>query len=232
MTLLKIGEEALVDLSTFSLDGRSKKWFRHVVRKLEEEGYIFDIVPQESVAGILPELKVISDDWLLTKNTREKSFSLGCFNETYLRETPIAVVRSSERIVAFANVWATGGKQELSVDLMRYSHLAPSCIMDYLFACIMLWGGNNGYRVFNLGMAPFAGMETRPVAPLWNRMGAFLYKHGENFYNFQGLRQYKDKFDPVWKPKYLATPGGFSLPTVLKDVSALISGGIKGVFTK
>jgi len=232
MTLLKIGEEALVDLSTFSLDGRSKKWFRHIVRKLEEEGYSFDIVPLESVAGILPELKVISDDWLLTKNTREKSFSLGCFNETYLRETPIAVVRSSEKIVAFANVWATGGKQELSVDLMRYSHLAPSGIMDYLFARIMLWGGNNGYRVFNLGMAPFAGMETRPVAPLWNRMGAFLYKHGENFYNFQGLRQYKDKFDPVWKPKYLATPGGFSLPTVLKDVSALISGGIKGVFTK
>jgi phosphatidylglycerol lysyltransferase len=75
-------------------------------------------------------------------------------------------------------------------------------------------------------------MEQRPVAPLWNRMGAFLYRHGENFYNFQGLRHYKEKFDPVWKPKYLATPGGLSLPVVLKDVSALISGGIKGVFTK
>ena len=232
LTLLKIGEEALVDLATFSLDGGSKKSLRRIARKLGQEGYCFEIISQESIAGILPELKAISDDWLLTKHTREKGFSIGCFNETYLLQTPIAVVRTADGIVAFANVWATGDKQELSVDLMRYSHLAPPGIMDYLFVQILQWGGAQGYRVFNLGMAPFAGMENRPVAPLWNRMGAFLYRHGENFYNFQGLRQYKEKFDPVWKPKYLATPGGFALPVVFKDVSALISGGIKGVFTK
>lgn len=232
MTLLKIGEEALVNLPSFSLDGGSKKSLRRTARKLGEEGYSFEIIPVGSVAGILPELKSISDDWLMTKNTREKSFSLGSFNEAYLLETPIAVVRSAEGIVAFANMWTPANKQEMSVDLMRYSHMAPPGIMDYLFVCMMQWGGTQGYTFFNLGMAPFGGMEQRPVAPLWNRMGAFLYRHGENFYNFQGLRHYKEKFDPVWKPKYLATPGGLFLPVVLKDVSALISGGIKGVFTK
>ena len=78
--------------------------------------------------------------------------------------------------------------------------------MDYLFVELMLWGEAEGYRWFNLGMAPLAGLEDRALAPLWNRLGALLFRHGEHFYNFQGLRQYKEKFDPVWEPRYLASP--------------------------
>jgi phosphatidylglycerol lysyltransferase len=63
-------------------------------------------------------------------------------------------------------------------------------------------------------------------------MGSLLYEHGEHFYNFQGLRQYKAKFDPEWEPRYLASPGGFTLPRVLTQVSALISGGLRGVVSR
>lgn len=48
----------------------------------------------------------------------------------------------------------------------------------------------------------------------------------------QGLRLYKDKFDPVWEPRYLASSGGLALPVILKDLTQLISGGVKGVFLK
>jgi phosphatidylglycerol lysyltransferase len=89
-----------------------------------------------------------------------------------------------------------------------------------------------GYQWFNLGMAPLSGLEDRPLAPLWNRMGAFMFRHGEHFYNFQGLRQYKEKFDPEWGPKYLASPGGLALPRILTNIASLISGGLKGVITK
>ncbi len=57
-------------------------------------------------------------------------------------------------------------------------------------------------------------------------------RHGEHFYNFEGLRAYKAKFQPEWRPKYLAAPRGLGLPAVLLDVSALISGGLKGVLTR
>ena len=80
--------------------------------------------------------------------------------------------------------------------------------MEYLFVGLMLWGRDEGYRRFNLGMAPLSGIQDRTLAPLWNRMGAFLYRHGEHFYNFQGLRDFKQKYDPDWQPKYLACPGG------------------------
>jgi phosphatidylglycerol lysyltransferase len=81
-------------------------------------------------------------------------------------------------------------------------------------------------------MAPFSGLESRALAPLWTRVGALMYRYGEHFYNFQGLREYKEKFDPVWEPRYLASPGGLALPRVLTSVAALISGGIKGVVAK
>ncbi len=91
-----------------------------------------------------------------------------------------------------------------SLDLMRSSHGAPASIMEYLFIKIMLWGKSQGYRWFSLGMAPLSGLEARELAHLWNRMGAFMFQYGESFYNFQGLRHYKEKFYPEWKPKYLA----------------------------
>ena len=67
---------------------------------------------------------------------------------------------------------------------------------------------------------------------LWAKVGRFVYGHGESFYNFQGLRAYKEKFAPVWEPRYLAYPGGLALPRVVTDVSALIAGGYRRIFTK
>jgi len=104
--------------------------------------------------------------------------------------------------------------------------------MDFLFAHLMMWGAAEGYRWFNLGMAPMSGFEARALAPAWTRIGAMLYRHGEHFYNFRGLRRYKEKFQPQWEPRYLAAPGGFALPGVLTNVAALISGGLAGVIAK
>jgi len=232
LTLLKIGEEARVPLDDFSLEGGSRKWMRKMLRKVEEEGCSFAIVPQSQIESVLPELRAISDSWLNEKKTREKGFSLGFFAEEYVRRFPVAVVRKGDPIVAFANIWTSGEGEELSVDLMRQLPEAPSGVMDYIFANLMLWGRHETYRWFNLGMAPLAGLENRSLGPLWNRVGALTYQFGENFYNFQGLRQYKDKFDPVWEPMYLASPGGLALPRILTNLATLIAGGFRGIFAK
>ena len=232
LTLLKIGEEARVRLEYFSLEGGSRKWMRKMLRRVEDEGCAFDIVPRERVASVLPELRAISDAWLTEKKTREKGFSLGFFAEEYVRRFPVAVVKRGDRIVAFANMWTSAGAEELSVDLMRQTPDAPSGVMDFMFVNLMLWGQNETYRWFNLGMAPLAGLENRSLAPMWNRVGAVTYRFGENFYNFQGLRQYKDKFDPVWEPMYLASPGGLALPRILTNLATLIAGGFRGIFAK
>ena len=232
LSALKLGEEARVPLTAFGLEGSDRKNLRYIQRKLTKLGCTFDVVPAEAVPDLLPLLQTISDAWLAEKNTREKGFSLGFFNADFLCRTPMALVRLEGKIVAFANVWPSAGQEELTIDLMRYLPEAPNGAMEYLFIEMMRWGQAQGYRWFNLGMAPLSGMESRDQAPLWHKLGHWVARHGEHFYNFQGLRQYKEKFDPIWSPKYLACPGGFSLPRILADVGALVSGGFKGILLK
>lgn len=232
LSLVKLGEEGRAPLADFTLEGREHRGLRHSTRNVERLGGVFEIVPTEEVPALLPELRAISEDWLARKHTREKRFSLGSFREEYIRRQPVAVVRLEGRIVAFANLWLTDGREELSLDLMRYASGAPNGTMEFLFAKIMLWGREQGYGWFNLGMAPLSGLEARQMAPPLARLGTFLYRHGEIFYNFQGLRTYKEKFDPVWEPRYLATPGGLAFPRIVANLVALVSGGMRGVFLK
>lgn len=232
LTLLKLGEEARVPLGTFSLEGGSRKSLRHIYHRMEKEGCAFEVIPSENITSLLAEFKNISDTWLTEKNTREKRFSLGFFDAEYLKRFPAGIVRKDGKIIAFANIWTGAQKEELSIDLMRYLPEAPSGVMDFLFVHLMLWGKQEGYRWFNLGTAPLSGLENRPLAPLWNRIGSLIFRYGEHFYNFQGLRGYKEKFDPRWEPKYLASPGGLFLPRILTDIAALIAGGLKGVISK
>jgi phosphatidylglycerol lysyltransferase len=232
LAAFKLGEEARVPLADFSLEGSARAEPRQDHRRAVRDGATFDVVPASEVEALLPKLREISDDWLRDKSTAEKHFSVGAFSEDYLRRFYVALVRREGEPVAFANLWAAGTKRELSVDLMRFGPDAPRSAMDYLFVELMLWGRAQGYEWFNLGMAPLAGLEEHPLAPAWHRVGNFVFRHGEHFYNFEGLRQYKSKFRPVWEPKYLVAPGGIALPRILLDVSALIAGGIKELFAK
>ncbi len=232
LTAMKLGEEGVVPLAGFSLEGPARKDLRQARRRAQRDGLSFELVPPQAVPALMDELRQVSDRWLAEKHTREKGFALGYFRPDYLAHFPCALIRLQGRIVAFANVWASAGRHELSIDLMRHLPAAPRSVMDYLFVELMLWGAREDYGQFNLGMAPLSGLEFHPLAPLWHRLGTLIYQQGEHFYNFEGLRAYKEKFAPVWRPKYLVAPGGMSLPTILLDVAALISGGIKGVFSR
>jgi len=229
---LKFGEEARVALAGLTLEGSVHKQQRYLLRSIERAGGSFEVLPPEQVAPRLPEIAAISDAWLRAKQTREKGFSLGSFDPDYLTQSPLALVRQQGAIVAFANLWCGAECEEVSPDLMRYRPDAPASVMEYLFLRIMLWAQAERYRWFNLGMAPLAGLQARDAAPLWNRAGALAFRYGGRFYNFQGLRHFKDKFDPEWQPKYLVYPGGIMLPRVLANVASLVSGGLRGVVAK
>ena len=232
LTFVKLGEEATVDLAAFTIEGGQAAKYRQAMRRLEKDQGTFRIIEAPGVPAVMAQLRAVSDDWLAQKASAEKGFSLGFFDEAYLAHFPVAVVERQGRIQAFANLWPGPGDVELSVDLMRYHREAPKGVMEALLVHVMQWGKARGYRQFVLGMAPLSGFEDSPVASLWNRLGAFLYEHGEPVYNFQGLRAYKDKFSPVWDPRYLAYPGGLALPRIMADISALIAGGYRQIFLK
>ena len=189
------------------------------------------MIPPAQVAAVLPELRAVSDAWLAAKNTAEKRFSLGYFDERYLEYFDCGIVRRGGTIVAFANLWRAGSG-ELSVDLMRYNAGAPKGVIDFLLTECMLWGRAQGFHWFNLGMAPLSGLEEHALAPTWHKLGRLVQRYGEVFYHFEGLRRFKEKFLPVWRPRYLAAPDGLATAGALLDVTALISGGVGKVLRK
>ena len=231
LVTVKLGEEARVPLAEFSLEGPRRAALRQAWRRAEREGASFAVLMPPAVASELPALGAVSEAWLVHKRTREKRFSLGTFDPDYVAACPVAVVKRDGAIIAFANLWAGTAREEAAIDLMRHTPEAHG-IMDYLFVELLLWAKTTGYRWFNLGMAPLTGIEHRPLAPLWNRLAALAYTHGELFYNFQGLRKYKEKFDPVWEPRYLVSPGGLVLPRNVASIALLTSGGLKGLWRK
>src|SRR5205807_9419679 len=147
------------------------------------------------------------------ENRRRESFSepaIVAASENWGRESfsETAIVAASEndsrpRILAFANLLRDPKRDELSVDLMRYRSDGPS-VMDFLLVSLFLWGKEQGYKRFNLGMAPLASVGELSGAHARERLANLLFQHGENWYNFQGLRFYKEKFDPEWVPRYMA----------------------------
>jgi phosphatidylglycerol lysyltransferase len=232
LSVVKLGEVARVRLTDFSLDGPKRRNLRRVWRKAVDDGCSFETLAECELERVLPELHTVSDEWLRAKSTREKGFSLGRFDDAFVRRATIGLVRREGRIIAFVTLWRSGHRAEVEVDLMRYVADSPPGLMRYALIEAMFWAKNEGYGWFNLGMAPLSGIRVSAVTPIWNQLSLAVRGVGERYYNFQGVRDFKEWFYPEWEPSYLVSPGGTRRPIVLANVSALISGSIGGVFRK
>jgi phosphatidylglycerol lysyltransferase len=232
LALAKLGEEATVPLAGFGLTGKGRGKLRSECRASARNGCVVEVVTGDDVEPLLPQLRAVSDAWLAARNAKEKRFSLGAFDEEYVRRFPVAVARLDGQVVAFASLWASRGRHEVKVDLMRRVAGAPRTVMSHLFVESMSWARDEGYASFSLGMAPLSGLRTDGTASFWDRVGTFLWTHGEHFYNFQGLRQFKERFDPQWQPRYVASRGGPALPVMMLNVATLVGGGLRGLVSR
>jgi lysylphosphatidylglycerol synthetase-like protein (DUF2156 family) len=62
-----------------------------------------------------------------------------------------------------------------------------------------------------------------------SRVGRLMFERGEEIYNFRGVHKFKDKYDPVWQPRYIAAPNKWAIPVLLADVGIMSSGGMAGI---
>jgi len=229
LAMRKVGEAAVIDAAHFTTEGKGKQNLRTAVNRAEREGASFEVAPPGAARALEAELRAVSDAWLNHHNGSEKAFSLGRFDIDYLDRSPIAVARENGHIVAFANLLVGAGGREAMIDLMRHDPDGPHGIMDYLFTRTAQWAREQGVERLDLGMAPLSGLEDRRMAPVFARVGALVFEEGGAVYGFQGLRAYKAKFGPVWRPKFIAAPTTTPLALALLDVALLTSGGWLGL---
>ncbi|MHB2021306.1 MAG: phosphatidylglycerol lysyltransferase domain-containing protein [Candidatus Xenobia bacterium] len=223
---LPIGHEAVVDLQGFNLAGSKNKGIRSAVNRLKKQGYQANVVAAPLPDKLVAELRQVSDSWLTMMHGKEKRFSLGAFDDAYLKNGPALVVTDAQgKPVAFANIVPEYQKNELTVDLMRRTPEAPRGTMEFLFASLFEWGKEHGYQTASMGCAPLSGVGEQKGDPMLEKLVHLAYEHGNRFYSFKGLRAFKDKWDPTWHPVYLAWQGApTGLPGTMLALLALSSG--------
>lgn len=223
----KLGEEAVVDLTAFDLKGNKAKSQRHAINAMEKAGGTFRVVAGDELRALLPQARLVSDAWLAAKGATEKGFSLGRFDEDYLLRFPCAIVESAAgKVIGFANVLEAPHAGEMSIDLMRHAEPddgIPSP-MEFLILKLMESARERGFRRFNLGMAPLAAVGATHRARPVERLAHQFFLHGEAWYNYQGLRRFKERFHPVWEPRYLAYRRPWDWPFAVAATTQLISG--------
>ncbi len=200
---LKIGDDAIVNLATFSLGGNVKKELRHTLNRLEKSG-IHTVHFEPPISDdVIRQLQEVSEEWLQIPGRRERRFTLGLFEPNYIRSTPVfAAADGDDKILAFVNVIPSYGKGEATVDLLRRRMEAPNGIMDYLLIKLLFQSTEQGFARFNLGMAPMSGFQEREQATPEERAIHYFFQHLNFMFSYTGLRAYKAKFASFWEPRY------------------------------
>lgn len=219
---LKIGDEAIVDLSAFTLEGKAAKNLRVTLNRLEREGIRTELYEPPLSAPLMRQLREVSDEWLQIPGRRERRFSLGFFDEAYLSSTPVfAASGQDQRILAFVNLVPSCKPDEATVDLMRRRTVAPNGVMDYVFVKLFLLFKQQGVARFNLGMAPMAGFRAQEEATPQERAIHAFFQHLNFLFSFKGLLAYKAKFASYWEPRYLIYKNIFDLPRIAVALSSV-----------
>jgi phosphatidylglycerol lysyltransferase len=220
-----IGHAGIVDLATFTLEGGENRGLRYAVNHLAKLGYRAEVINPPISDALLGELRMISDEWLTNMNGSEKRFSVGWFEDDYIRKSRVMVIITPEgQISAFVNILSEYQRNEATIDLMRRrSDIEPGA-MEFLFASLFRWAREQGYATFDLGLSSLSGVGEHPGDPSIERILHYVYEHINQFYNFKGLHTFKDKFHPSWSPRYLVYPSTTSLPVIWTAMARADSG--------
>ncbi|WP_337884422.1 bifunctional lysylphosphatidylglycerol flippase/synthetase MprF [Fischerella thermalis] len=213
---VQIGEEAIVDLHSFTLQGKANQNLRNALNRLTKSGHQVKFYQPPIADELLKELRSISDEWLQMMQGAEKKFSVGWFDYDYLRECEIVVVYTPEgTISAFANVVSEYQKNEITIDLMRRRTDIEKGTMEFLFVSMFQHFQQLNYDGFNLGLSALSGVGETQNSPTLEKALKYLYEHLNKFYKFKGLHTFKDKFSPHWEPRYLVYPNLAALPDIV-----------------
>lgn len=217
--VLPIGQEAVLDLTSFNLAGKDQKTLRNSLSRAEREGLVLVTYPPPVSDGVLQKLKSVSTEWLAT-GKQEAGFSQGVYDEAQLRQDTILTVENEGgRVLAFTNIIPDGVPGEATYDLLRTVEDAPGYVTDFLMVKLFAHFKAEGYTHVNLGLVPMSGITQAKDLP--ERALKFAYERIARFSHYKGLRSFKEKFGPAWNDKFLAYDHDldlFFIPAALLEV--------------
>lgn len=225
---LLIGQEAIVDIAKFTLEGRDKKSLRNGLNSLQKKGFKTIFYPKSQTKEIIAELRQVSDQWLSAYNKKEMIFAQGMFDEKLLREQDIIAIRDEQdKLVAFMNIIPDFAPGECTYDLIRKTADAPGGCMDALIIELINYAKSKNLSFLNLGLVPMSGISQPDNTA--EMVVKYAFEKIRRFRHYQGLREFKEKYASAWVNKYLVYENDFDLfqlPAALNKVMQPVSKSI------
>jgi phosphatidylglycerol lysyltransferase len=227
---LKVGQDAYVDLATFSLRGKSFQDLRTALNKMSKLGIAIEHYQSANQMDTFTttELSSISSEWLQSRRGVEKSFAMGAFapQTELFHDSRVFIARDqSTRIVlgfvTFVPIFAQSAPVDNSLrpfgwtlDLMRRRSDAMNGIMEFLITSAALQFQSEGAEAMSLGLSAMASSDQEDDphdSELFMRARQILFKRFNFSYSFDGLFCFKNKFGPNWQSRYLVYDGHANL---------------------
>jgi lysyl-tRNA synthetase class 2 len=208
------GEEAVVHLDDFTLEGRKNKSLRHAVTKWEKSGTRMEFMFNSGIPSHLRhELGQISADW--RGDNPETGFSMG-LGRLMSSEDPdcllaIAYDPGGEPI-GFAYLVPVYPRIGYSLDITRTSRDTSNGINEYIFTRTALFLKERGYRFMSLHFAAFSQHYRKDRKEDGSRMVRAICRVVDLFLPMMSLYDFDRKFQPSWKKRYLVFDSYADIP--------------------
>ena len=207
--LTPAGGEAIIDPRRVEPRGRQWREVRAALNRARARGLRFRWMTPEERAIRRHETGAVSEAWLRGKRPPELRFAFGGAGALLDPDARAAAAEDAEGRMAGFITWVPAGDGWM-LELLRYRPGVMAGLADYLTASSLLAFRDEDCPYASLSGAPLTNLTA--CAPWTNAALAALRHAARPLYNADGLRRFKQKFNPAWTPLYLAHTGRFGLP--------------------
>lgn len=199
-----IGDEAIVELAEFSLEGRAIRKLRQAVTRVRKAGYTVSLRPMGELAEAeLRELEEVSDRWRGDEPERGFSMAIDSLRGEHLDESLVVVARDAEGAVrGFLHFAPCCGRPAVSLGLMRRERDTVNGLTEYLVVSAIEMLRERGVEEMSLNFAAFARWLRSPSGLVERTLGR-LVTLANPFFQIESLYRFNAKFSPRWQPRYL-----------------------------
>lgn len=217
LSAIELGDEAVVDVEDFTLDGRAMRGVRQACARAERAGYHVRVRRAGEIgAAELADLRQLADRWRGDAVERGFSMALSRFGDAADPDCVVVTACHEGRTAALLH-FVPWGRDGLSLDLMRRDRASENGLNEYVIARLLVAAQEFGVRRVSLNFAVFRDALERgerigagPMLRAWR--GVLLL--ASRWWQIQTLYRFNVKFRPYWEPRFISYAAARDLPRI------------------
>ncbi|GAA1254713.1 MULTISPECIES: phosphatidylglycerol lysyltransferase domain-containing protein [Streptomyces] len=215
---LELGDEAIVEITEFTLEGRAMRTVRQAYNRVKRAGHEVRIRRHEDIpADEMTYLLQRADDWRDGATERGFSMALGRLGDPADGRCVMLECTDGKGELKAVLSFVPWGPEGLSLDLMRRDRDSENGLMEFMVIELLQRAGAMGITQVSLNFAMFRSVFERgsrlgagPVLRLWRSLLSFFSR----WWQIESLYRANAKYRPIWEPRFLLFEKSADLPRI------------------